>query len=61
MTIRKSPQCWTLSRALMDETSLSLLFPVGGGGGGGGGREQWLQMTGALFWFKLNVIASITK
>ena len=51
MTIRKSPKCWAFSRALMDETSLSPLFPVGGGGGGG---EQWLQMTGALFWFKLH-------
>ena len=50
MTIRKSPQCWAFSRALMDETSLSPLFLVGGGGGG----EQWLQMTGALFWFKLH-------
>ena len=36
MTLSKSPQCRAFSRALMDEKSLSPLFPVGGGGGGGG-------------------------
>ena len=41
MTLSRSPQCRAFSRALMDEKSLSPLFPIGGGG-------QWLQMTGAL-------------
>ena len=45
MTLSRSPQCRAFSRALMDENSLSPLFPVGGVGGGG----QWLQMTGALY------------
>ena len=45
MTLSWSSQCRAFSRAVMDEKSLSPLFPVGGGGGGGGG--QWLQMTGA--------------
>ena len=43
MTLSRSPQCRAFSRAVMDEKSLSPLFPVGGGGG----RVQWLQMTGA--------------
>ena len=43
MTLSKSPQCQAFSRALMDENSLSPLFPVGGGGRGG----QWIQMIGA--------------
>ena len=30
------------SRAVMDEKSLSPLFPVGGGGGGGGSGYKWL-------------------
>ena len=47
MTLSRSPQCRAFSRALMDEKSLSPLFPIGmcvcvGGGGG-----QWLQKTGA--------------
>ena len=41
MTLSRSPQCRAFSRAVMDEKSLSPLFPVGEGGG------QWLQMTGA--------------
>ena len=41
MTLSRSLQCRAFSRAVMDEKSLSPLFPVGGGG-------QWLQMTGAL-------------
>ena len=36
MTLSRSPQCRALSRAVIDEKSLSLLFPVGGG--------QWLQI-----------------
>ena len=40
MTLSRSPQYKAFSRAVMDEKSLSPLFPVGGG--------QWLQMTGAL-------------
>ena len=38
MTLSRSPQCRAFSRAIMimDEKSLSPLFPVGGGGGGGG-------------------------
>ena len=36
MTISRSLQRWAFSRALMDEKSLSPLFPVGGGPGGGG-------------------------
>ena len=35
MTLSRSPQCRAFSRAVMDEKSLSALFPVGGGGGGG--------------------------
>ena len=35
MTISRSPQCWAFSRALIDEKSLSPLFPVDGVGGGG--------------------------
>ena len=37
-------QEFAFSRALMDEKSVSLLFPVGGAAGVG---RQWLQMTGA--------------
>ena len=33
MTLSKSPQYRAFSRAVMDEKSLSPLFPVGGGGG----------------------------
>ena len=40
MTFSRFPQYRAFSRAVMDEKSLSPLFPVGGGG-------QWLQMTGA--------------
>ena len=54
MTLSRSPQCRAFSRAVTDEKSLSLLFPVvcvcGGGGevrGGGGAGEQWLKMTDA--------------
>ena len=43
MTLSRSPQCRAFGRAVMDEKSLSLLFPVGGGQGGG----QWLQMSSA--------------
>ena len=32
MTLSRSPQYRDFSRAVMDEKSLSLLFPVGGGG-----------------------------
>ena len=39
MTISRFPQCWAFNRALMDEKSLSQLFPVGGGGGSG---YKWL-------------------
>ena len=35
MTLSRSLQCRAFSRAVMDEKSLSPLFPVGGGGGGG--------------------------
>ena len=35
MTLSRSPQCRAFSRAVMDEKSLSPLFPVRGGGGGG--------------------------
>ena len=45
MTPSRSPQYRAFSRAVMDEKSLSPLFPVGAGEGGG--RGQWLQMTGA--------------
>ena len=38
-------QCRALSRAVMDEKSLSPLFPVRSGGGWWG---QWLQMPSAL-------------
>ena len=38
------PLCRAFSRAVVDENSLSSLFPVGWGLGVG---EQWLQMTGA--------------
>ena len=31
MTLNRSPQCRAFSRAVMDEKSLSLLFPVGVG------------------------------
>ena len=48
MTLSRPPQCRAFSRAVMDEKSLSPLFPIGGGGGGG----QWLQMTGALNEYK---------
>ena len=41
MTLSRSLQCRAFSKAVMDEKSLSPLFPVGGG--------QWLQMTGALY------------
>ena len=44
MTLSRSPQYRAFSRAVMDEKSLSPLFPVGGGDRGGG---QWLQVTGA--------------
>ena len=44
ITLSRSPQSRAFSRAVMDEKSLSPLFPVGGGGGGG----QWLQMTGCI-------------
>ena len=51
ITLSRSPQYRALSRVVMDEKSLSPLFPIGGGGcgggGGGGGGRQWLQMTGA--------------
>ena len=48
MTLSSSPQCRAFSRALMDEKSLSPLFPVGGGGHGGGGgfavvTNDWLN------------------
>ena len=33
MILSRSPQCRAFSRAVMDEKSLSPLFPVGGGGG----------------------------
>ena len=36
MTLSRSPQRRAFSRALMDEKSLSPLFPVGVCGGGGG-------------------------
>ena len=45
MTLSRSPQCRAFSRVLLDEKSLSPLFPVGvcvwwrgGGVVGGGGR-----------------------
>ena len=41
LTLSRSPQCRAFSRAVMDEKSLSSLFPEGGGVG------QCLQMTGA--------------
>ena len=51
MTLSKSPQYRAFSSAVMDEKSLSPLFPVGvcvwGAGGG-----QWLQMIGALIKYK---------
>ena len=47
VTFHLSPQCQGFSRTVMDEKSLSPLFPVGKGGGGAGGGEQWIQMTGA--------------
>ena len=57
MTLSRSIQCRAFSRALMDEKSLSPLFPVASGGGGGGGRAgQWLQMTGALY-----AVGTLTK
>ena len=31
MTLSRSPQCRAFSKALMDEKSLSPLFPLGGG------------------------------
>ena len=34
MTLSRSLQCRAYSRAVMDEKSLSSLFPVGGGGSG---------------------------
>ena len=34
MTLSRCPQCRALSRAVMDEKSLSPLFPIGGEGGG---------------------------
>ena len=40
MTLSRSPHCRSFSRAVLDEKSLSTLFPTGG--------EQWLQVTGAL-------------
>ena len=40
MSLSRSPQCKAYSRAVMDEKSLSPIFPVGG--------VQWVQMTGAL-------------
>ena len=43
MTFGRSPQCRVFS---MDETSLSLLFPVFFFFWGGGVDAQWLQMTG---------------
>ena len=33
VTLSTSPQCRAFSKAVMDEKSLSPLFPVGGGGG----------------------------
>ena len=36
MILSRSPQCRAFSRALMDEKSLSPLFPVGAGEGGVG-------------------------
>ena len=44
MALSRSSQNRAFSRAVMDEKSLSPLFPVGGVGGG----RQWLQMIGAL-------------
>ena len=35
VTHSRSPQCRAFSKAVMDEKSLSPLFPVGEGGGGG--------------------------
>ena len=48
MTVTRSSQCRAISRAVMDEKSLSPLFPVMGVGGWGG-QGQWLQMTGAYY------------
>ena len=39
MTPSRPPQCRAFSRAVMDEKSLTPLFPVGGGGGRG---YKWL-------------------
>ena len=46
MALCRSPQCRAFNRAVIDEKTLSPLFPVGGGGGSGRG-VQWLQLTGA--------------
>ena len=37
MTLSRSPQCRAFSRAVLDEKSLSPLFPIGVFGVGGGG------------------------
>ena len=36
MTLSRSPRCRAFSRAVMDEKTLSPLFPVGGGSGDNG-------------------------
>ena len=56
MTLSRSPQCRAFSRAVMDEKSLSPLFPVGGWGWGWEAGGQWLQMTGALHFNHLAAI-----
>ena len=47
MTLSRFPQCRAFSRAVMDEKSLSPLFPVGGRGGGRWGRGSGYKMTSA--------------
>ena len=49
MTLTRSLQCRAFSRAVIDQKTLSPLFPVRGWGGG---RRQWLQITGALHAFR---------
>ena len=49
MTLSRSPQYRAFSRAVMDEKSLSLLFP-GWGGGVGGSEYKWLVHYPKLSW-----------